>query len=307
MTVPPGPFLASQLRTLQRNAKGKDVRWLHALLNAQLGPPDDQLPTDGPGALDFGPRTEAKVKRFQEIRKIDVGTKYYKDGVVGKHTWAALHELSEVKANVLFVPQQKLKMPDPPVWPKPGTSLPPIVPQLKLKADGMMQVQLGESGNIPFDGSRAALAHQVQVGFLALGKVDGSTTQAQIGFIGSLNNDKINRDASSAVGAFGSIQTRNLPGSGNHFTWTTQAQEAVYQSLRRGVGGGSSVTSLNVTGNISVLKDKQGNDVVQITGQTGPYMEVDTPNATTRKWNFGAGWGFFFGITVSYTSYTPLF
>lgn len=304
---PPGPFTVAQLRKLSNGAKGEDVRWLHALLNAHLGPPDDQLPVDGPGSRDFGPRTEAKVKRFQELKKIDFGTKYYKDGVVGKHTWEALHEVSEVTGNALFVPQRKLKMPDPPVWPKPGTPPPPIVPQLKLKADGMMQVQMGESGNIPFDGSDAVLAHQVQFGFLVLGKVDGSTTQGQFGFIGAINNDWVNPKAGSAVGVFGSIQTRNLPGSGSRVTWSAQAQQAFYESLKRGVGGGSSVTSLNVTGNISLLKDSQGNDVVQVTGQTGPYLEVDTPNMTTNKWNFGAGWGFFLGVTLSYTSYTPLF
>jgi len=305
---PPGPFIVSQLRTLRLGYSGEDVRWLHGLLNARMDPTDDQLPITGGGAKDFGPRTEAKVKRFQEIHKIDIDTKYYKDGVVGKHTWEALHEVSEVKANALFVKQNTLKLPDPPVWPKPGTPLPPIVPQLKLKPDGMMQVQGGAGGSIPFDGSTGALAHQVQVGFLVLGKVDGSTEQGQIGFLGSIANDWVKPNAAStAVGIFGSIQTRNLPGSGSRITWTTQVQQAFYQSLQKGVGGGSSVTSLNVTGNISLLKDSQGNDVVQITGQTGPYLEIDTPNMVTRDWKFGAGWGAFLGVTLTYTSYTPAF
>ena len=102
---PPAPFVVGQLRKLEYGDTGEDVRWLHALLNARLGPRDDQLPIAGPGATDFGPRTQAKVKRFQELEKIDVGTKYYKDGVVGPHTWQALHEVSEVNTNTLFVPQ----------------------------------------------------------------------------------------------------------------------------------------------------------------------------------------------------------
>jgi hypothetical protein len=55
------------------------------------------------------------------------------------------------------------------------------------------------------------------------------------------------------------------------------------------------------------LKDKQGNDVLQVTGQTGPHLEIDTPNMTTNKWNFGAGGSFFLGVTLSYTTHTPLF
>jgi peptidoglycan hydrolase-like protein with peptidoglycan-binding domain len=287
---------------------GKDVNWLHVLLNHRLGPPDEQLPIDGPGANDFGPKTEAKVKRFQEINKIDVDTDSYKDGVVGQHTWIALHEVAEIKSNALFVQQNKLKLPDPPVWPRPGTSPTDIVPKLTLKADGMMQVQLGEGGSIPFDGSTGALAHQLSVGFLVLGKVDGSTEQGQIGFLGSIANDWVKPNAASnAVGIFGSIQTRNLPGSGSRLTWTAQVQQALWQSLQNGVGGGSSVTSLNVTGNISIKKDSQGNDVVQITGQTGPYVEFDTPNMVNRDWKYAVGWGAFLGVTISYTSYTPFF
>ena len=50
---------------------------------AHLGPPDDQLQVvEGAGSVDeFGPRTEEKVKRFQEINKIDANTKYFKDGI----------------------------------------------------------------------------------------------------------------------------------------------------------------------------------------------------------------------------------
>ena len=67
-----------------------EIAFLHALLNHHLGPPDDQLPTEGkPGGRNFGPRTKAKVQKFQDVNKIDFGTKFFKDGVVGPHTGKA--------------------------------------------------------------------------------------------------------------------------------------------------------------------------------------------------------------------------
>jgi putative chitinase len=62
---------------LQRGAKGEAVKRLQALLRSH-GSPD--LAVDG----DFGPATEAAVKRFQASRKLAV------DGIVGPQTWAAL-------------------------------------------------------------------------------------------------------------------------------------------------------------------------------------------------------------------------
>jgi hypothetical protein len=87
-------------RKLQMPMRGQDVTLLHALLNYHMPPPDDQLPVAGPGALDFGPRTLAKVKKFQEINKIDFGTKYFMDGVVGPNTWAALTKTQQVTVTV---------------------------------------------------------------------------------------------------------------------------------------------------------------------------------------------------------------
>src|SRR5208337_1709813 len=129
--------------------------------------------------------------------------------------------------------------------------------------------------------------------FLVLGKADGSTSQVNLGAIGAINNDMVNPAAGNAVGIFGSYQTRNLPGSGSHFTWNAQAQEALYKSMQQGVGGGSSVTSLYLNLNYSLLKNSHGDDVVQITGQPGVYGELDTPNLTTKNWVFRAGAGAF--------------
>ncbi|MFD2767178.1 peptidoglycan-binding domain-containing protein [Micromonospora eburnea] len=65
-------------RTLRRGGKGGDVRELQTLAN-RLGA---KLTVDG----DFGPRTEAWVRDFQQARGLTV------DGVVGPKTLAALRE-----------------------------------------------------------------------------------------------------------------------------------------------------------------------------------------------------------------------
>ena len=78
-------IVVQYLKTLRRGqTKGleDEVVFLHKLLNYHLGPPDDQLPMVGPNASAFGPRTEAKVKKFQKINKIDFGTKDFMDGRV---------------------------------------------------------------------------------------------------------------------------------------------------------------------------------------------------------------------------------
>src|SRR3954468_8734956 len=62
---------------LRRGAKGEDVKRLQALLRSHGFP---NLAVDG----DFGPATEAAVRRFQSEHKLAV------DGIVGPQTWAAL-------------------------------------------------------------------------------------------------------------------------------------------------------------------------------------------------------------------------
>ncbi len=71
---------ASTRRTLQRGAKGEDVRTLQEL----LGRAGFAVDTSGGGAGTFGPRTEKAVRDFQSARGLDV------DGKVGTKTWAAL-------------------------------------------------------------------------------------------------------------------------------------------------------------------------------------------------------------------------
>ena len=64
--------------TLRRGSKGNAVRELQGRLNARGASP--RLNVDG----DFGPKTDAAVRRFQSSRGLVV------DGIVGPRTWAAL-------------------------------------------------------------------------------------------------------------------------------------------------------------------------------------------------------------------------
>lgn len=70
----------STRRTLQRGAKGEDVRMLQEL----LGRAGFVVDTSGGGVGIFGPRTEKAVRDFQSARGLGV------DGKVGTKTWAAL-------------------------------------------------------------------------------------------------------------------------------------------------------------------------------------------------------------------------
>lgn len=68
----------STLPNLRRGAKGKEVQSVQTLGNLRAG--GQNVTVDG----DFGPNTEALVKRVQSAAHITV------DGVVGPHTWSAL-------------------------------------------------------------------------------------------------------------------------------------------------------------------------------------------------------------------------
>src|SRR5262249_45436001 len=115
------PIEESKLPTLRQNNRDADKNaFLHSLLNYHL-PTGDQLPVDGEaGAGDFGPRTLAKVKQFQEVNKIDVGAADFKDGVVGPHTWAKLLQKQQVTLTVTATE------PPAPVFPPPPP--PPVIP-----------------------------------------------------------------------------------------------------------------------------------------------------------------------------------
>lgn len=75
--------------TLQLGAKNSDVKILQTLLNSLLNP-SPTLKVDG----EFGPRTDAAVKRIQAQLNIGV------DGIVGPKTWQALENKQQGKVVV---------------------------------------------------------------------------------------------------------------------------------------------------------------------------------------------------------------
>jgi hypothetical protein len=304
--LPPQPFQVPELRTLRFGMKGPDVRWLHVLLNYHLPPPYNLLPITGGGAEDFGPMTLRSVKRFQEVNRIDAGTPDYMDGRVGPHTWEVLHQVAEVTSTIAIVPSTTPPGPAPsrsssttptPPAPTPPVPAPPV--PTPPAADGMVQAQAGETVVIPFKG-KPSQAQGLQVGILVLGKADGSTSQTQFGYVGSLNLFAKDVNSTRTSGVFASWQTKNLPSPWKRLTWTVQMQEALTNSV---AGGAAFTTTGLVSANVSLAKNKQGDDVVQLTGQAGLFLEVDSPSQADNRWSASGGGTGFLGVTLTYFSY----
>jgi hypothetical protein len=294
--LPPLPFQVPELRILRFGMKGSDVRWLHVLLNYHLPPPYNLLPITGNGAEDFGPLTLKSVRRFQEVNRIDAGTPDYMDGRVGPHTWEVLHTVAEVTSSISIVPSTTAPASTPSRTPNttPTVPTPPAV-----QADGMVQAQAGETVFIPFKG-KVSGSQQLQVGILVLGKADGSTSQTQLGYVGSLDIFAPDLNRSITSGVYASWQTKNLPSPWKRLTWTVQMQEAITNSV---AGGAAFTTTGVVSANLSLAKNKQGDDVVQLTGQGGLFLEVDSPSQADNRWSASGGGTGFLGVTLTYFSY----
>ena len=298
------PIDIATARTLRSGMRGSDVLLLHVLLNYHLGPPDEQLPVDGPGADAFGPRTEAKVKRFQEINKIDVGTKYFRDGVVGRHTWEALNETVQVTVNVTATaptpPPPKITPAVPPpdipsvVPPRP----PVVIPVSKLTLDSI-QVQAGEQGTLPLTGGGYTNSHAIQIVAVLLKKNDKNSFHHEIQFGPTILSNhgpgaSGPTDSKTDFGLLGILNLANMPGSGGRFNWSVQDQLALIKSLSN--RGGSVQNSVLGVANLNITESGS----VQATTQIGPVFEADPPSSDNdRKWVFKAGISAFLGITVN--------
>jgi hypothetical protein len=272
------------------------IVFLHCLLNSHLGPPDDQLPITGSGSTDFGPRTKAKVQRFQEINRIDIGTPDFKDGVVGRHTWAKLTETQQITLSCLAAPELKLT---PPTFPSyPGMFPPPspsAIPVPKLTLDNF-QVQAGEQGTFPFGGG-VTVAHSLQIVAVFLNKNDkaGLHPEIQVGPT-ILSNRGPGADSKTDFGLLAIFNVANMPLSGGRFNWSVQAQLALMKSLTNPSGSGQ-LTGL-LSANLGIIKDKDGNDVFQVTTQLGPLLDAAAPNRVNdRRWVVTGGAVLFFGLT----------
>jgi peptidoglycan hydrolase-like protein with peptidoglycan-binding domain len=185
------------MRTLKRGMKGEDVRLLHAVLNWHLPPSSDQLPTSGDGAFDFGPRTENKVREFQKLNRIDIGTKDFMDGIVGPHTAAVLQSGAKIVVRAaLDTTELPPVIPRPGILPPPGVlplpkPLPPpsiipppapqprIIPVPKLHLDNV-QIQAG--GSHTFNSTRSDTDTVFfQASYVILWKSQGPHTEISLG------------------------------------------------------------------------------------------------------------------------------
>jgi peptidoglycan hydrolase-like protein with peptidoglycan-binding domain len=289
-------IIVQNLKTLRRGpTKGRedDVVFLHMLLNYHLGPPHDQLPVQGSGATDFGPRTEAKVKKFQQINKIDINTPYFMDGVVGKHTWAALTEPILMKAVVFASPRLQLTPPSPPILPN-FLAKPPIIPVPKLTLPPIT-VQSGAQFTIPFDGTPVTTSHAFQVTATLLKKKDGIVRELQAG--PAIVETPSGSTDKTDFGFIAQVSTGDLLVTGP-IVWSVQAQAALLKSLTDRAAS----VQINPFLQADLTVFKRGTIVVlKITGQGGVVTELDTPGRdNNRRWEGKVLLGGFLGLTATF-------
>ena len=283
----------------------EEIVFIHSLLNYHLGPPEDQLPMEGPGARNFGPRTKAKVQRFQEVNNIDIGTPSFRDGIVGPHTWDKLLEKQQLTTTIIVTPAPvlpPLKVPGV----LPGLPLPPapIIPVPRLTLDSV-QVQYGGQVTVPFNsGDKSILSYVLQVVFVVLNKNNKQKPhlEGQFGAQVAANQfldspfdpfpkDNSRFDAAVTATLFGN----NLPGSGTRFVWGVGAQGALIKSVSGPQFSGQGTLLIQPSVNL----DKDG--TWQVTGQAGLLGTVEVPNRFHNGvWKLSGGAAFSLSITANF-------
>jgi hypothetical protein len=169
--------------------------------------------------------------------------------------------------------------------------VPPLVPHLHLDN---IQVQVGETGTIPFSG-KATGAHTLQVVGVFLSKADGFHVEGQVGPQVAFNFGP-GADSKVDFSILGVLNFANLPGSTDHFNWSIQSQLALIKSLTNPQGSGQA--SVIAQSNVSLIKNSKGNDVLQATAQGGLYLEADPPSdSNDHRWMLRPGAVMFFGFT----------
>jgi hypothetical protein len=297
-------------RTLLIGMSGDDVAFLHALLNYHLPPPEDQLPLHGAGARDFGPRTETKVKKFQQIKQIDIGTKDYMDGEVGPHTWAELTKTQKVMITITPASPSGLERAISRHFPPPSLDLtlpPPFVggapPSRKDFVLNNIQVQAGGQGALPFSlhwGQRAR-SFQLQIVAVLLDRGSKANFHNEVQFGAQyVENRGPGTSSRRDLSLLAVLNQANLPGLGQgRWSWSLQEQFALIKSLSN--DSGSIQGQVLPTVNLSLIK-RGDNDVLQLTGQSGLVLELDPPGgASGNNWGFKVGWVAFLGVTGTYT------
>ncbi len=318
-------------RTLRRYDVDDQVETLHRLLNFHL-PKDAPLPIGhAPGARDFGPLTEDRVKKLQRDKKIKFGTNDYMNGVVDDATWSELTKKTAVVLTIKPVPngigptewfdRKRLSFGLPPLNPSPLLSpgpylTPPWSKPSSPSSEGLVldsvQAQIG--GQIQY-GSQTTFRHvdsgqlQVVVVLLRRGKRDlfhiegqggllynenrgpGVDSRRDLGFLFVLN------EANIAQGTWQGLHRRlHLDGGWN---FGIQEQIALITSLSNRLG--SIQGQVLPTVNLNLYKSANGKHLLQLTGQAGPIVELDPPTGPTGHWGLKAGVGGFIGGTWQYT------
>jgi hypothetical protein len=322
---PVGPALPTyqlrirNLRTLSRYMTGPDVRWLHALLNWHLPRSFGSLPIYGSGSDAFGPLTEGSVKKFQEIKGIDRKDRArYKDGIVGLHTWRALHELylgtllievtppptsSRMHMQSTNIPSQS----DPAPSTQQNSDFPSAITPMKLEPDGMLSVQLGETRTIPFT-RKTIPGQQVQIGILLSGRTDGKSSQTTAGFVGSINVFDDDANSTSQGGVYAQWQSADIFNINDTFKLNFQIIEAI---LGASSGGTFSQTTGQFVLGATVAKNKNGDDTVVISASAGRFLEIHPPHGwTKREWDAKSDVQVGAAINVNFYSYpflSPLY
>jgi hypothetical protein len=277
-----------------------EIAFLHALLNHHMGPDDvDQLPMDSsPGARNFGPRTKAKVQRFQDANNIDKDNKRsFKDGIVGPHTWDVLLEKHQVIVKVITAPKLKLP-PFPGPVPRPT---PPVIPVPKLILNA--QLQVGEQITVPTDGSKVSAQHTIQLTAVILNKNDKDRPHVEGQLGPQITIDSNTGETDFAFVAALVANNLAIPGP---VVWSFQAQAALSQSASK--PSTSAQAAGIVQANLTIKKNKNGDDVLQLTGQVGAVANAELPNRNNGdKWRITAAFTGFLGLTVTYNELIPGF
>lgn len=298
----------SKLPTLRQFDKihRKEILFLHILLNHHL-PDGDRLPMeDEDGQFDFGPRTLKKVQLFQEVNKIDFGTTDFKDGIVGKKTWAKLTEKAQVDLTITTPP---LRIP--PSIPIPGLLPPLILPPIPNNTGPTplprpkifsLQLQIGQQGQFPFDGPASA-SHAIQVTGVMLLRKDKGGTEFEGQISNSVNFNRGGKPGDSKTDAqFGAtLNVTKLPGSFGRFSWSTQVTAAIMRSLNK-FAPPQAQASAGVGVTLTVIQ-VGGTDVLQVTGGGGLYVQAEPPGNDNEKWKVTGGATAFFGITGTIGSF----
>jgi hypothetical protein len=214
--------------------KGEDVRLLHAVLNWHLPPPSDQLPVVGDGAFDFGPRTEKKVKEFQKLNKIDIGTRDFMDGIVGPNTRAVLEAGARVDVRMTLDPEtippllpglKPLLLPPLTLPPMPQ---PPVISAPKLHLDNV-QVQAGFAHTINATRPSTSTVF-IQASYVMLWKNQGERTEFSAGLANFFSVGPT-KEGNDVLQIFGQVSRAQIPLFGSDRLTAALSAQLAGQSL----------------------------------------------------------------------------